>query len=120
MTGWPQRVYKPRNIAAALATLVGIYGGLAFFGIDLPRPAWSGELKKVESQVVNLGIQVSERELEDTNLRYYMNRREQKWYSNEGTRIPDFLLEEQATLETKRSRLESQLEKLRKRAANGK
>ena len=103
--------------AAIGVSIVGIYTTASFFGADLPRPAWSQEVEDIADDVIDLDIIVTEGELENKTLRLYQNQREQTIYRDEVKPVPDFLLEEQTTLEAKKSKLESRLRILRDKAA---
>ena len=40
----------------AISAISGAFVGLQQFGIDLPRPAWSTELKEIHTQIVGLDV----------------------------------------------------------------
>ena len=100
---------------AVVASVVALYSGLAFFGIEVPRPAWAAEVRSVQKQVIELGVDVTEREAEHTRLRMYQNEREQNTYTHERKPVPDYLLKERAELEAKLDRIQNELKVLRDR-----
>lgn len=103
--------------AVLVAGVVTIYSGAAYFGVNLPRVAWSSEVRVVEADLLTLDITVTEREFKNVTLLFYQNQREQTKYRDNSKPVPDFLLNEQTLLETERNRLENRLRNLRDRAA---
>jgi len=85
---------------------------LAVFGVDnIPRPAWASEVIELAGNVTELNSRVTSQQLEDTRLQYYRNLREQD--QHEPGSEPDYLIDEQAALESRMDLLESIMDELR-------
>lgn len=98
-----------KAIGIAAGALVAVAGALAVFGVDeVPRPAWSGELKALAGNVVELDSRVTSQQLDDTKLRYFQNARERRKFPDD-----DLLIQEQVGLESKIDELEYRLDELR-------
>lgn len=105
-----------RNIKAisfVATTVVAIAGAMAVFDLQVPRPAWAGEVQKLAAKVVELDSVVTSQQLDDAKLRLYQNQREQlKWDQSNGE-VPEFLINERILLERKVDDLEDRLDDLR-------
>lgn len=98
-----------RAVGIAAGAIIAVAGVFAVFGVDeIPRPAWSSELKALAGNVVELDSRVTSQQLDDTKLRWFQNAREQKKFPDD-----DLLIEEQVSLERKIDELEYSLNELR-------
>lgn len=101
-----------KTIATVAGTITAVAAALAVFGVkDIPRPAWSGELKALAGEVVTLKSEVTAQQLEAAKFSWFRNKRQQAEYADH--EVPNFLLEEQSKLETLMGQLEAELEDLR-------
>jgi hypothetical protein len=106
------------------AALVAIPAGMvstfmAWDDLNLPRPAWSDEVAELEelhydlrSTVLNDIYLRRKRELADVERQIWNMR-------NSNQKVPQWLVQEKATLEAQIKRIEIQLQDLRQRTSNG-
>lgn len=97
-------------IGTVAGALVAVGGVLSMFDIPVPRPAWSDELIVVEGKIAELDQMLTSDQLSNTTLRLYQNLREQEKYVQDRIPVPDFLLNEQTMLESRKRTLEKRLE----------
>ncbi len=98
-----------KTIATVAGAIVSVAAAMAVFGVkDVPRPAWSGELRELVGNVVELDSRVTSQQLDDTKLRWFRNHSLQLEHPGDAT-----LQQEQVDLERKIDDLEDRLEELR-------
>ncbi len=97
------------SIAAALVLLAGVATTL---DVPVPKPAWKSDVESALRYAQDVDRLATEQALESIQLRLYRNLSEQDQWRSQGKRVADYLLEEQATLEAKKRRLERRLRAL--------
>lgn len=88
---------------------------LTFFDVPVPKPAWSQDIQRLEVQQLKTHIQLLEDQKERAELRKLEVLREQDQIKRAKQPIPDFYLREQAAIEQKIERLDSDLKASRGR-----
>ena len=97
------------GIAGVLVTLTAIYTGLGFFGVNLPRPAWSVEVISAHNRADEALILAAGSYGNSIQQQFYVNQREQRSYKQRNESVPRSLKREEDLLQR-------QLESIRKRA----
>lgn len=104
---------KFMTISGIASGIVAIAGVFALLDIEIPRPAWAGEVRELNAKVLEIESTVTSQQLDDAKLRLYQNQREQiEWQQEIGT-VPEFLLNEQVLLERKVDNLQDTLDDIR-------
>lgn len=98
------------TIAATIGGVVTIYSSAAYFGADLPRPAWSSELIAQLEQRDDDRLDFLLYKRKDTKRDWYENQQQQLKFSTEEK--PKWLLDEQNILEEDLKQMESEIKAL--------
>ncbi len=98
-----------KTIATIAGAIVSVAAAFAVFGVeDVPRPAWSGELRELAGEVIELNSRVTAQQLDDAKLRWFRNHSLQLEHPGDAT-----LQQEQVDLERRIDDLEDRLGELR-------
>lgn len=98
-----------------LATLVAVYSGLAFFGVNLPVPVWAHQFQKLQNEVNQHGVQLAGSAVYSLDRRINAFKYEALKFKQRGAPVPPFISNEISKLTKERERTDAVEKAYRKR-----
>ena len=100
------------KVVGAAIGITSVYVAADTLGVELPRPAWSSELKALEVYITSIDERSLEWAIESQQLQLYRNIDRQGMLKDRRQAIPASLRAEQTTLELRLTRLRARLDLL--------